>query len=353
VSAGRGAIQAVNETVDLASQVGAMAGDAIGDNTAVQGFLDPRKQDLGGFIGRGLVGFSDFMRGAGIVKDDGDFADLPTPSASPELSGRLVEGVSQTVVGFVAGGRVLRAAGVGPGTTFVGRSARAAGAGAIGDFAVFDGNEERVSNLIESVPALRNPITQFLEAKEEDPELVGRLRSSLEGAGLGIGIDALIGVLRGTKALRNGDRAGVEAALDEVDEIVSAGLERTRPQLEAAKREPAAVPEGVFGRADEANAVADDVAAAMTREDAQRLLDDAASARERSGDLDIKPRTEPELTKAKGEWTLSTYRDANTLDATLRALVERGASKVTRSDADLQFRARPLRMSWASRLRRC
>jgi len=78
-------------------------------------------------------------------------------------------------------------------------------AGAVADFTVFQGHEQRLSNLIQEVPALQNPVTEFLAADEEDPELVGRLKAAIEGAGLGIMVDS---VLIGIRAVRAGVKAG-------------------------------------------------------------------------------------------------------------------------------------------------
>lgn len=290
-------------------------------------------------------------------------------------------------------------------------------------------------------------MTQFLAAKEEDPELIGRLRNTLEGAGLGVGIDAFIGVLRGTKALRAGDRAGVEAATEEVDAAIARELGAARspeqggPQVarpdepvtaaEAGSQWDTPLPDGQTAAATPVNpriaelekqlndaqqdyawadtadgrrapkaridAIEAELATlrgdsqkptdaprrasasggaagggrasgespggaakpsdvppevGMSRADVESFLDDVKFNREfsepglsrpRTGGLDIKPELEPSLTRTKGEWTVSTYRSPETLDATLRALVERGGKqtdKVVRSDAELQFRAK-------------
>lgn len=71
------------------------------------------------------------------------------------------------------------------------------------DFIAFDAQEARLSNLINSFPALRNPVTEFLEAKEDDGEIEGRLKNSLEGLGL---TGAVGGMIVGLKALRKNRR---------------------------------------------------------------------------------------------------------------------------------------------------
>jgi hypothetical protein len=51
-------------------------------------------------------------------------------------------------------------------------------------FIAFDAQEERLSNLINTFPALRNPVTDFLEADGDDGEIEGRFKNSLEGLGI-------------------------------------------------------------------------------------------------------------------------------------------------------------------------
>jgi hypothetical protein len=74
---------------------------------------------------------------------------------------------------------------------------RGAIAGAVADFAVWDGNEGRLSNLVESFPSVANPITEYLAADESDPELYGRFKNTLEGLGIGAAVEAIaLGVRR-------------------------------------------------------------------------------------------------------------------------------------------------------------
>lgn len=91
-------------------------------------------------------------------------------------------------------------------------------AGAITDFAVWDGHEERLSNFIEQFPALQNPVTEFLAAKGSDSEIVGRLKGAVEGLGLGAATDLLI---LGAKSLKAGRRVLEEGGTKEAAEAAS------------------------------------------------------------------------------------------------------------------------------------
>jgi hypothetical protein len=113
--------------------------------------------------------------------------ELPDVGKANSNTGSMVRGISQFVAGMYLGGKAL--GGI-SGATKIGTAARVTGASAFSDFFAFDGQQERLSNLVQSVPALQNPVTEFLAAKENDPELLGRLKNVLEGAGID-GVTAL------------------------------------------------------------------------------------------------------------------------------------------------------------------
>lgn len=344
----RGAGQAVNETVDLAAQVGKAGGDALWSLKPVRNFLDPRKDDFGGWLSRRFIDVNNITRGTGFINQGGDVADIPVPAQSDSALGRVSEGISQTIVGFVAGGRVLRGLGVAPASGIGGKIIQGAAAGAIGDFAAFDGNEERLSNLIESVPQLRNPITDYLAADKDTPELEGRLKNTLEGLGVGAAFEGVMGVLRGTKALRKGDKAGVDAATAEIEAIVGKGNapkinkdgsvssplhdEMMADQGKAAAAKAKPDPKAPKPEEPKPPEVPDTV---MSRQDVDNLSEEIKFNRNFSDDLNIKPDSEKALTRKHGEWTLNTYGTPENLDATLRAVVERTSEKVVRTDAEL------------------
>jgi hypothetical protein len=104
----------------------------------------------------------------------------------------------------------------------VAQSGRAAVAGGLADFAVFDGHEGRLSDLIESskaeggMPDLSNAVTEWMSTDEDAPELEQRLKNVLEGGFLGVVAD---GIFRGVKAIRD---SRIEKAINNtVDEVES------------------------------------------------------------------------------------------------------------------------------------
>jgi len=153
---------------------------------------------------------------------------------SKTLAGGLVEGISQFMVGFVPGmwgvghlGKVVGLAGkagkvnkaaraasiAGKAKTskaikFAGNFTKSTAAGAVADFAVFDAQEKRLSNLIQQFPSLQNPVTEFLAADEDDTEIEGRLKNLMEGGILGGMMEPFVAGLRALRAARKAKAEG-------------------------------------------------------------------------------------------------------------------------------------------------
>ena len=171
---------------------------AEGEETELFSFSDLALAPLRGAEGavRGVLGLVDLVPGidTGISEDR-------ILGRSESVVGSLMEGITQFALGFIPGaGLAGRLSKMG----FIPKSAlvQRAVAGAITDFSAFDGNESRLSNLIEAFPALQNPVTAFLAADENDTEAEGRLKNALEGLGIGAAIDLFLGGLKGLRAQR-------------------------------------------------------------------------------------------------------------------------------------------------------
>lgn len=172
-------------------------------------------------------------------------------------TGKAVKGVSQFVAGFVGASAALKT--LKP-LTRAGKVGKAAGTGAVVDFTVFDPQEERLSNLLQEVPALNNPVTDFLAADPKDSNAEGRFKNAIEGLGLGVAVDGLV---LGVKTLRQAriarlrqeeiakarEVAGVEAERPKVDETAFRNLGDDSPDaplVGVAKKAPEA-PETAAG----------------------------------------------------------------------------------------------------------
>lgn len=152
-----------------------------------------------------------------------ELPDIPKPFDVPDtLVNNVISNVAQFVVPFGAAGKAMKAAklGVNVAASFpkAAKIARPMIQGALADFSAFDGHEARLSNLIESVPALQNPVTEYLAASDDDSELEGRFKNAVEGLGVGTAADGLFKCLRALKAARKARRAAKEANFKPLEE---------------------------------------------------------------------------------------------------------------------------------------
>ena len=136
---------------------------------------------------------------------------MPEVREAESTTGGLVRGVSQFLTGFIGGAKLLKGAGLIQGAGAGQAAARAYAAGAVSDFAAFDGHEARLSDLVESNPKLANPITAYLASDMEDGELEGRLKNVVEGA---LTDAAISGLVSGVRSLRLAQRAKADTGAE-------------------------------------------------------------------------------------------------------------------------------------------
>ena len=125
----------------------------------------------------------------------GEFTRETAPSTDEArtTTGGVIRGISQFVTGFIPALKGAKAAGI---TNKVGQ---VMAAGAVADAFAFDPHEDRLSDLIQENPTLANPITDYLEADEDDSAAEGRFKNAIEGLALGGIAD---GFFRTVKLLR-------------------------------------------------------------------------------------------------------------------------------------------------------
>lgn len=117
----------------------------------------------------------------------------------PEVNsntGKVIESVAQWLTGGKIVGRLAKAAGVPTNTATRIIKDVAVGAGA------FDPEAQRLSDIAQEIAP--NALTEFLQAKEDDPVLEKRLKAGLEAAGVG---KAAEGIIKAVKLLRASKRA--------------------------------------------------------------------------------------------------------------------------------------------------
>jgi hypothetical protein len=162
---------------------------------------------------------------------------LPEIDAPKSTTGKLAASVSQFITGMVGLGKLSKGIEVtGRAAKLATESAKAATVGAV----AFDPSSERLSNLIESVPVLSNPVTAYLKSDPKDSAAEGRVKNALES----IGMDAVLvgGIMASTRLYKvlAEQRAG-RATQADVDRAV-AEAETQQAGANAPRGEPKAAP---------------------------------------------------------------------------------------------------------------
>ena len=174
---------------------------------------------------------------------------------SETIAGGFVEGLSQFLIPFFPLKAAMKAGKLGQAMAKLGGkrsdTVRDVAAGTIVDFAAFDGHEERLSNLINIFPTLRNPVTDYLAAEDTDTEAEGRFKNAIEGIvieagmrGIGRGLFSAVKAIKlhkSKQAAGNVDEATAQQqALDEsgfndLDDSEFDFIENLENQIDAGK----------------------------------------------------------------------------------------------------------------------
>ena len=159
---------------------------------------------------------------------------------SKTTAGGLVEGITQFVIPFGGIAKGLSYAGKASKLGKAGKLLKAGKAGGkvsdlnwkgylaastMTDAIAFDGQEARLSNLIQQFPQLQNPVTDFLAADDDDNEAFGRAKNVLEGLLLEAGIGTLAApFVIGLKAIKKRRKALADGRSDD-EALVDASSE--------------------------------------------------------------------------------------------------------------------------------
>lgn len=165
------------------------------------------------------------------------FADDMFPN-SDYAGQRMLRAATQFLVPYAGLSKIAQTAGV------VSTVGRAAIAGTATDFLAFEGNEERLSNLIEET-GLGNPITEYLAADPSDTAIEGRFKNVLEGSALG---GLAEGLFKGIKFIKQSRQA--KGMIDNIAKVEAGELKGSLP-ASVVEAEPISVGEMVSAKAPE------------------------------------------------------------------------------------------------------
>jgi len=157
---------------------------------------------------------------------------------SKTMAGGAVEGISQFATGFIP---LFGLAGRAGALAKAGTATKAVVAGAATDFTFFNGQEARLSNLIQQVPELQNPVTEFLAYDGDESELEGRMKNVLEG----LGLEAVAGVfIKSVKAMKKARKVKEETG--DAQKVADSITEDLAGEIAVPSREAVEDIEGVF-----------------------------------------------------------------------------------------------------------
>lgn len=221
-----GAVRAVNEVSDTTHSLANWLNQHVLDLGYINLDLDPDTP-----LWESSDAYESRLRSMGVnIHDPEEINTLRLPQVGDgqlnSNTGKFVQGATQFVVGMVGAGRLLK--GVGAEINGV---KGAMVKGAMSDAFAFDPHEQRLSNFVQHYPSLQNPVTEFLAAKPEDTEAMGRFKNALEGLGLGVAVEGIFQGVRAIRASRNGNQdelieatEAAEAALKEEGVDVDSAL---------------------------------------------------------------------------------------------------------------------------------
>lgn len=154
---------------------------------------------LGGGAARAIYEAKDFVVGEPNYEDKSAFR-REDEAYIADMNRRSRVNAVATGIGQFVTGLAATPSGKAAAVSTAGKTAYEIGRGALIGATLFDPQEERLSNLIESFPSLHNPVSDYLKASPDDSNAEGRFKNALEGIGMDL---ALVGIFAlGLKAVR-------------------------------------------------------------------------------------------------------------------------------------------------------
>lgn len=168
-------------------------------------------------MGHGVLNWLDNKSGANILDDE--YRRVLPDLNLDSTAGDLASGITKFAVGMIGAGKIMKGAKILQGASKATKVAHTLVQGALTDFAMNDPGEDRLSNIVESFPALRNPITDYLAADEDEGMVEGKLKAALEGMVISGATDLFMKGIKVYKgALKAGKASGAQAAQTIIDD---------------------------------------------------------------------------------------------------------------------------------------
>lgn len=201
--------------------------------------------------------------------------------------GQFVDDVTQFGVGLIGAGKFTGATRLGQAALNAGRGGRIAKTtvdSAISSAVAHNPYEQRLSDIVQSIPALENPVTDFLQSDEDDSVLERRLKMAGEDVLLGLGIEGVLAFARGARRLRRGeDPATVQADVESELATATAANKAQRTKEASARRATLRKAEGEQAKIDEVVAQGGDATDMPRQYTAAVMADDLEAAASRTG----------------------------------------------------------------------
>ena len=142
-------------------------------------------------------------------------AQVPMADDPKTAAGKMAEGLSQFLTGFAVAGKTLKSfkmfRQLANGNGFQ-NATLAALKGMLADFTVFDPHAPNMSNWLQTTAA-KNAVFDYLSHKDNETELVGRLKNTVEGGILGAGLDGAVLLIKYLRGIKNA-KARIEEEIE-------------------------------------------------------------------------------------------------------------------------------------------
>jgi hypothetical protein len=144
-----------------------------------------------------------------------DVLAVPDAPKSQSATGEVIEDIAQFAIGFKGVDKAAKLLNVGKATAGTAGVVNNMIKGGLADIFSFGEQEERLSNVIQKIPGLKNPVTEYLQADPEDSFAEAKFKQFVEGVGLGAAGEVLLGGIRlykqGKTAVQEAKFAGLKA----------------------------------------------------------------------------------------------------------------------------------------------